>query len=182
MQVAQLRCGDVASRRVVGIGQIDHMRIGSGQACEGLYIGAQIRLRGDHRGRARRPRGNRVDQETEFAEQHIVAGSGVAFRQQGKQLVRAVAADDALRIDAVTLGQGGSQGAGAAVGIAVQGVGRLLVGLDCARAGAEGRFVGGQPGDVGARCRRSTRSAGDIGLDVEYPRLGGRRAHGLSLA
>ena len=62
-------------------------------------------------------RGDPIDEEGMLAEQHLVAGPQIGVRQHRQQLVGAVAADDAGRVEAIGLADGLAQDLGAAFGI-----------------------------------------------------------------
>ena len=71
------------------------------------------------------------------------AGTGIGRAEHVDQLVRAGAADDVLRIEAVAFANRPAQLPAAAVGVAVQVPGQLLEGLGSLGTRSEGALVGG---------------------------------------
>src|SRR6185312_13908948 len=123
-------------------------RLGCDTRQEAVDIGGEIFLgHGDRRG-ARRFGGDRVHEEAVPAVEHFVAGAGIAAREHADELVRAGAADDALRIEPVAPRQGLAQLDGGAVGIAVDLARRGAISLDGARAWAERALIRSEADDA----------------------------------
>ena len=92
---------------------------------------------------------------------------GLGERAEEDQLIRSVADQDLVRVDAVQRGQFGAQRAGERVRVAVRLRGGARDGSDHAGAGAERGLVGGQRPVVAVRVR-----ARAVGFDALEPGAG----------
>ncbi len=90
--------GEIGPGRVVGIGDEDGPRARRDALENGIHIGRKIVLRRDHRLSARRENGDAEDQESVLGVDRLVARPEIGLRQNVKQLVRTVSADDVRRI------------------------------------------------------------------------------------
>ena len=76
-----------------------------------------------------------------FAEQNLVAGTGIGTGQQAQGFVGAGAAYDAGGVEPVARADCGAKVRRAAIGIAMQLAGQGLIGCDGFRARSQGAFI-----------------------------------------
>src|SRR4029079_16148307 len=113
-----------------------------------------------------RHRRDRVDQKTMGGGDRLVALFEIGMRQQIEDLVRAGAADDAVRIEPEGAADRLAQDAGCAFRIILQMCGGLLVDGKRLRRRPERRLVGGQFEHLAARLRHRA-LAGGVGRNIE---------------
>ena len=155
------------------------MVLGVTRARMRVDVGAVGLLRRDDRLAAARQRGDLVHEEAVLGVDRLVARPDVGVRDQVHQLVGAAAAHDALRVEAVELGDRLAQRGRGPVRIAVQLVGLGLVGRDRLGARAQRRLVRRQLDRLHAA--GDAAFAGNVGLIVEDAglRRGASLCHGL---
>ena len=117
METAHLFAGEIAARRIVGIGEIDDSRPRADGLQHRIDIDAQVLLRDNDRHGAVGECRNAIEQERVRAEHHLVARTQVSVGQQRQDLARTIAADEAIGIEAVGFGDRLAQGRRTAVRI-----------------------------------------------------------------
>jgi hypothetical protein len=184
-EAGHLRGVDHRAGGVVGVGDEDEGGALAAGGEDGVDVGAALGLGHLDRGGAGGERADAVEAEAVLGVDHLGAGAGVALVEQGEDLVRAGAADDALGVEPVHGGDGGAQGGVGAVGIDVEGARGGGEGVEGLRRRAERAFVGAELEH--ARLAVEPGLAADIGGDREnaglWPDagvgLGHRRSLGL---
>jgi hypothetical protein len=120
-----------------------------------------------------------VGGEAVLALDDVVAGLQIDLAQQGEDLVAAVAEGQALGLQLEALGHGGAQDIGLAVGIDVQAIDGVAIGLLGLVAAAQDVLVARQLHRMGDAL--DLRLAADIGVDVHDPGLGNGTGRGEAI-
>ncbi len=108
-QPLDLGRGDHGPGRVVGVGDEDQRRALAGRREDRVDVGPPLGLAHLDRRRAGGERADPVHPEAVLGMDDLGAGAGVGLRQEGDDLVRSGAADDARRVEAVHLADGGPE-------------------------------------------------------------------------
>ena len=143
-QPAQFRAADVGAGGVVRVGNHAESRSCRRRCQQGLHIDTVVPFRRYHRITTLGDGVNPHHLEAVFADQDIVAGLQVSADHQQDQFIRAVAADDAARIQAMHLADGVAQFRLRPVRIPVDLPHRVSIGRQRRGARPVRGFVGGQ--------------------------------------
>ena len=140
-QSAQLLRGQICAGRVVRIGD----KNSAGARCDPfkdrVNIRGQIALRRNDRFGSSRQDRDPVNEKTVLGINRLVAWPQIGLRENVKQFVRTIAADDMGWIQAMCGAKSFTQRSAGAIGITVKPGGRLSIRLDGARAWPKRRFV-----------------------------------------
>ena len=174
-QPDQFVAGDISPGRVVRVGDEDQLRARRHGRQDRIDIGGEVALGSHDRMGARRARGDRIHGEPVLRVDHLVARPCIGVGQQGKEFVRARAADDARRVEVVDLADGGSKLLRGAVRIEVQRGGEAPECFHCVRRGTERVLVRRQLDDI--LDALDVAFAADIGRNLQHAGAGGRHGH-----
>ena len=152
VQATHFALGEIGAGGVVGIGQPDDFGARRDRLEELVDIGGVVGLVGQNDAGAGRLGDDGIDRKTVAVHHRLVAFAKIALGKQVQQIVRAVAANDAVGVDAMHFAQGGAQHAGAAFGIEFEIAGGRAEGLDGLGTGAKRGLVGGQLDRIAAGC------------------------------
>ena len=164
MQPRHLVCIEIGAGGIVGIGQPDHLGAGRYRRQQRIDIGAIVTLVDHDNLGAGRPGDDRIDRKTVAVHHRFVAFPQIDLGQQVQEIIRAIAADDAIGIDAMHFAQRLAQQARRALGIDFELFGSGGKGGDRLRAGAERGFIGRELDRIAARLAGLARH---IGRNIE---------------